>query len=34
VDRQLKHDLALRQQRLELLTGIIAGWAIGERLKL
>ena len=34
VERQLKHDLALRQQRLELLTGTIAGWAIGERLKL
>jgi len=23
----LKHDLALRQQRLELLTETIAGWA-------
>ena len=34
VERQLKHDLALRQQRLELLTGTIAGWATGERLKL
>jgi hypothetical protein len=34
VERQLKHDLALRQQRLEFLTGIIAGWATGERLKL
>ena len=33
VERQLKHDLALRQQRLELLTGTIAGWATGERLK-
>src|ERR1041384_5451147 len=31
VERQLKHDLALRQQRLELLTGIIAGWATGKR---
>jgi hypothetical protein len=30
VERQLKHDLALRQQRLELLTGTIAGWAIGK----
>src|SRR5437667_1017617 len=30
VERQLKHDLAWRQQRLELLTGTIAGWAIGE----
>jgi hypothetical protein len=29
----LKHDLALRQQRLEFLTGTIAGWATGERLK-
>jgi hypothetical protein len=27
VERQLKHDLALRQQRLELLTKTIAGWA-------
>jgi hypothetical protein len=27
VERQLKHDLALRQQHLELLTGTIAGWA-------
>src|SRR3954470_130405 len=27
VERQLKHDLALRQQRLELLTRTIAGWA-------
>jgi hypothetical protein len=34
VERQLKHDLALRQQRLELLTGTIAGWATGESLKL
>jgi hypothetical protein len=34
VERQLKHDLALRQQRLELFTGTIAGWATGERLKL
>src|SRR5689334_12205648 len=34
VERQLKHDLALRQQRLEFLTGTIAGWAKGERLKL
>src|SRR5690348_14000838 len=34
VERQLKHDLALRQQRLEFLTGTIAGWATGERLKL
>src|SRR5215472_13814598 len=34
VERQLRHDLALRQQRLELLTGTIAGWAIGETLKL
>src|SRR5213080_3208541 len=34
VERQLKHNLALRQQRLEFLTGIIAGWATGERLKL
>jgi hypothetical protein len=34
VERQLKHDLALRQQRLEFLTGIIAGWATEERLKL
>ncbi len=33
VERQLKHDLALRQQRLELLTGTIAGWATGEKLK-
>jgi len=30
VERQLKHDLAVRQQRLELLTGTIAGWAIGK----
>lgn len=30
VERQLKHDLALRQQRLELLTGTIAGWATGK----
>jgi hypothetical protein len=30
VERQLKHDLALRQQRLELLTGTITGWAIGK----
>src|SRR4029077_6802270 len=30
VERQLKHDLALRQQRLELLTGTIAVWAIGK----
>ncbi|HEU0208876.1 MAG TPA: J domain-containing protein [Candidatus Udaeobacter sp.] len=30
VERQLKHDLALRQQRLELLTGTIAGWAMGN----
>jgi hypothetical protein len=30
VERQLKHDLALRQQRLELLTGTIAGWAMGK----
>ena len=30
VERQLKHELAVRQQRLELLTGIIAGWAIGK----
>src|ERR1044071_2019154 len=28
VERQLKHDLALRQQRLDFLTGIIAGWAM------
>ncbi len=27
VERQLKHDLALREQRLELLTRTIAGWA-------
>jgi hypothetical protein len=27
VERQLKHDLALRQQRLDLLTRTIAGWA-------
>jgi hypothetical protein len=27
VERQLKHDLALRQERLELLTKTIAGWA-------
>src|SRR5438477_9101590 len=27
VERQLKHDLTLRQQRLELLTRTIAGWA-------
>src|SRR3954453_2020826 len=27
VERQLKHDLALREQRLELLTKTIAGWA-------
>jgi hypothetical protein len=27
VERQLKHELALRQQRLELLTKTIAGWA-------
>jgi len=26
VERQLKHDLALRQQRMELLTKTIAGW--------
>src|SRR5438874_4542228 len=31
VERQLKHDLALRQQRLELLTRTIAGWAEGAR---
>src|SRR5581483_12113908 len=30
VERQLKHDLALRQQRLEFLTGTIAGWATGK----
>ena len=30
VERQLKHDLALRQQRLELLTGTIAEWATRE----
>ena len=34
VERQLKHDLGLRKQRLELLTRTIAGWATGERLKL
>jgi hypothetical protein len=33
VERQLKHDLALRQQRLELLTGTIARWATEERPK-
>jgi hypothetical protein len=38
VERQLKHDLALRQQRLELLTKTIAGWAerpqlTGEKLR-
>jgi hypothetical protein len=33
VERQLKHDLALRQKRLQLLTGTIAGWATGENLK-
>src|SRR4029079_8835206 len=27
VERQLKHDLALREQRLELLTKTITGWA-------
>jgi hypothetical protein len=31
VERQLKHDLAVRQQRLELLTVTIAGWATGKR---
>jgi hypothetical protein len=31
VERQLKHDLALRQERLELLTRTIAGWARGEK---
>src|SRR6266513_1365226 len=31
VERQLKHDLALRQQRLEFLTGTIAGWAMMSR---
>jgi hypothetical protein len=31
VERQLKHDLALRQERLELLTRTIAGWAEGRR---
>lgn len=30
VERQLKHSLAFRQQRLELLTATIAGWAIGK----
>jgi hypothetical protein len=30
VERQLKHDLAVRQQRLELLTGTLAGWARGK----
>src|SRR5205085_7043269 len=30
VERQLQQDLAVRQQRLEALTGISAGWAIGE----
>ena len=31
VERQLKHDLAVRQQRLELLTQTIAGWARANR---
>jgi hypothetical protein len=30
VERQLKHDLAVRQQRLDLLTGTIAEWATGK----
>jgi hypothetical protein len=30
VERQLKHDLALRQQRLELLNRTIAEWATGK----
>jgi hypothetical protein len=30
VERQLKHDLAVRQQRLELLTETIAVWATGK----
>src|SRR5262249_8793332 len=34
VERQLKRDLALRRQRLDLLTGTIAAWATGESLKL
>ena len=31
VERQLKHELASRQQRLELLTRTIAEWATGKR---
>ena len=34
VERQLKHDLALRQQRLELLTGTIAAWEMAQSPKL
>ena len=33
VERQLKHDLALRKQRLDLLARTIAGWAEGYRLR-